>query len=103
MHFSIAFIISSHDSSPNDWAEGSGLGVDPLQLIVRRFLQIFRRKAGMLGNTPQHLRPDLFTIMKCENVVRPARASKNAVRGTGMPFDGPTNSKQGSKDLTGSC
>ena len=56
----------------------------------------------MFGNTRQHLRPDLFTIMKCENVVQPARASKNTVRGTGLPFDRPTNSKQGSEDLTGS-
>jgi len=56
----------------------------------------------MLGNASQHLRTDIFTIMKCENVVRPARAIKNAVRGTGLPFDRPTNSKQGSEDLVGS-
>jgi len=56
----------------------------------------------MLGNTRQHLRSDLITIMKCENVVRPARASKNAVRGAGLPFDHPTNSKQGIEDSPGS-
>jgi hypothetical protein len=78
------------------------LGGDPLQPIVRRFLQIFRGKTSMLGNTCQHLRPDLFTIMKWENIVRPSRASKNAVRSTGLPFDRPTNSKQGKEDLTGS-
>jgi hypothetical protein len=78
------------------------LGPDPLQPTVRRFLQIIRGKAGMLGNTHQHLRSDLITVMKSEDVVRPARASKNSVRGTRLPFDRPTNSKQGSEDLTGS-
>jgi len=57
----------------------------------------------MLGDTRQHLRPDLFTIVKSENVVRPAGASKNAVRGTGLPFDCPTNSKQSGEGLTSSC
>ena len=56
----------------------------------------------MLGNTRQHLGHDLFSVMKCKNAVRPARAGKNAVRGTRLPFDGPTNSKQGSQDSRGS-
>ena len=56
----------------------------------------------MLSNARQHLRSDLFMIMKCENVVRPAVPSKNAVRGAGLPFDYPTNAKQSSEDLTGS-
>ena len=56
----------------------------------------------MLGNARQHLRSDLFMIMKCENVVRPVVPSKNAVRGTGLPFDYPTNAKQISEDLAGS-
>jgi hypothetical protein len=56
----------------------------------------------MLGNTRQHFRPDLFTIMKCENVIGPAGASKNAVRGARLSFARPANSKQGSEDLTGS-
>ena len=56
----------------------------------------------MLGNTRQHLWTDFFTIMKCENIIRPARPSENTVRGTGLPFDCPTNAKQGSEDLMGS-
>ena len=56
----------------------------------------------MLRNARQHLRSDLFVIMKCENVVRPAAPSKNAVGGAGLPFDCPTNAKQSSEDLTGS-
>jgi hypothetical protein len=73
-----------------------------IRCIVRRFLQIFRGKAGMLGNTRQYLRSDLFTIMKCKNVVRPADPGKNAMRGAGLPFDCPANAKQSSEDLTGS-
>jgi hypothetical protein len=57
----------------------------------------------MFGNASQHLRPDLFAIMECEYVVRPARASKDAVSGTGLPFDRPTDSKQGRENLAGSC
>jgi len=56
----------------------------------------------MLGNTRRYLQSDLFTIMKCKNVVRPVRTRKNAVRVTGLPIDRPANSKQGRKDLTGS-
>ena len=46
-------------------------------------------------------RADLFAIMKCENVVGPTDPGKNAMRGAGLPFDRPTNAKQGSEDLTG--
>ena len=56
----------------------------------------------MLGNARQHLRSDLFMIMKCENIVRPTGPSKNTVRGAGLPFDCPTNAKQSTEDLTGS-
>jgi hypothetical protein len=55
----------------------------------------------MFGNPRQHLRSDLFTIMKCENVIRPIGTSKNAVGSARMPFDYPTNAKQGSEDLMG--
>jgi hypothetical protein len=55
----------------------------------------------MLGNPRQHLRSDLFTIMKCKNVIRPTGPSKNAVGGAGLPFDYPANAKQGSEDLMG--
>ena len=66
---------------------------DPLQPIVRLSLQIVRGETGMFGNTRQHLRPDLFTLMKCKGEVRPARTSKHAVRGAGLSFDCPTNAK----------
>ncbi len=56
----------------------------------------------MLGNPRQHLRSDLFTIMKCKNVIGPARPSKNAVGSPRLPFDRPTNAKQGSEDFMGS-
>ena len=56
----------------------------------------------MLGNPCQHLRSDLFTIMKCENVIRPAGPSKNTVGSARLPLDYPTNAKQGSEDLMGS-
>ncbi len=75
---------------------------DPVHRFVRRFLQVFRGEAGMLGNPRQHFRSDLFTFMKCKNVIRPARTSKNTVGSPRLPFDGPTNAKQGSQDLMGS-
>jgi len=56
----------------------------------------------MLGNPRQHLGPDLFAIMKCKNVIRPARPSENAVGCPGLPFDCPTNTKQTGQDLMGS-
>jgi len=56
----------------------------------------------MLGNPRQHLRSDLFAIMKCKNVIRPTGPSKNAVGSARLPFDYPTNAKQGSEDLMGS-
>ena len=64
------------------------------------FSQIFRRQAGMLGDTCQHLRSKLLLIMKCENAVGPTYPSKHAVRSARLPFDRPTNAKQGSEDLT---
>jgi len=56
----------------------------------------------MFGNPRQHLGPNLFTIMKCKNVVRPTSPGKNAVGSPRLPFDCPTNAKQSSQDLIGS-
>ena len=75
---------------------------DPVHRFVRRFLQVFRGEAGMLGNPRQHLRSDLSTIMKCEHVIRPAGPGKNTVRSAGLSFDYPTDAKQSGEDLISS-
>jgi hypothetical protein len=40
--------------------------------------------------------------MKCKNIIRPASPSKNAVGSPRLPFDRPTNAKQGSEHFMGS-
>ena len=78
---------------PDKAAEEATPIADSLQPIVPRYLQPIRGKTGMLGNTRQHLRSDLFAIMKCKDEVRSARASQHAVRGAGLLFDWSTNAK----------
>ena len=56
----------------------------------------------MFGDPRQHLWPDFFPFMECEYIIGPTGPRKNTVRGAGLPFDDPTNAKQGSKDLIAS-
>ena len=53
----------------------------------------------MLGDPCQHLRAYFFSIMECKKVIRPIGAGKNAMRSAALPFDYPTNAKQGGEDL----
>lgn len=55
----------------------------------------------MLGNPRQHLRSDLFTIMKSEHVIRPAGSRKDTVTSASLAFDYPANAKKSGEDLGG--
>lgn len=55
----------------------------------------------MLGNPRQHLRFDLFTIMKSEHVIRPAGSRKDTVTSASLAFDYPANAKKSGEDLGG--
>jgi len=57
----------------------------------------------MFGYPGQHLRADLFAVMKCKDVIRPAGAGKHAMGSAVLPFDCPANAEQGSKDMPCSC
>jgi hypothetical protein len=63
-------------------------------------LEIVRREAGVLGDTRQHTRSDLFIIVKAEDVVGPARPTQCAM-GAGAPLKSPANPKQGGIDASG--
>ena len=56
----------------------------------------------MLGDPCQHLRAYFFTIMEYKNVIRPM-TEKNTMRSAVLPFDYPTNAKQGSEHLLSFC
>jgi len=51
----------------------------------------------MLGDARKHTGTEFFAIVKGEDEVRPAFASKRAMR-TGLPLDAPPNAKKGSKN-----
>lgn len=42
-------------------------------------LQVFRYKAGVLGNSGHHSRPDFLSVMECPHVVTTLRVRKNNV------------------------
>jgi hypothetical protein len=65
--------------------------------------QVFRSKACMLGDPRQHFRAYFFTIMECKDVVRPTGTDKNPMRSAMVPFDDPTDAKQGGEDLISFC
>ena len=50
--------------------------------------QVLRLEAGILGNASEHLRTQLFVIVKGKRDVRPPRSRKRAV-GTRLALDGP--------------
>lgn len=58
-------------------------------------LKVFRLQAGALADARQHLRADLVSVMERKDVVRPPGASKNAMRGTDLSFDPPSDAEQG--------
>ena len=53
----------------------------------------------MFGDPGQHLRADLFSVMKCKNVIRLAETCKDTMGSAVLTFDCPTGAKQGSEDL----
>jgi len=69
---------------------------DHLARLGARFEML---QASMLGDARKHLWTDFFAIVKGENKIRPAFASKRAMR-TGLPLDAPPNAKKGSKNTT---
>ena len=57
----------------------------------------------MFGDPGEHLRADLFSVMKCKDVVRPAGTGKDTMGSAVLPFDCPADAEQGSKDMLCSC
>ena len=53
----------------------------------------------MFGYPGQHLRADLFSLMKCKDIIRPARTGKNAMGSAVLSFDCPADAEQGSEDM----
>ena len=57
----------------------------------------------MFCDPGEHLRADLFAVMKCEDVVRPTRTGKDTMRSALLSFDCPADAQQGSEDMLCSC
>ena len=53
----------------------------------------------MFGYPGQHLRADLFSVMKCKNVVRPAGTGQDTMRSAVLPFGCPADAEQDSEDM----
>ena len=62
-------------------------------------LQVFGRKARVLGNSGEHPWSDLFSVMKGEDVVRPSGSLKGSMR-TRLALDAPAELEERSQDKT---
>jgi len=60
-------------------------------------LHILWFKAGVFGDTSQHLWTNLIFIMKSKDYIRPTGTGEDLVR-AGFPFDTPANAKKRSKN-----
>ena len=60
-------------------------------------LQVVWLEARMLGNSRQHLRPDILAVMEGENEIRPAIAGERSV-GPRLPLKPPPNAEQGGEN-----
>ena len=63
-------------------------------------LQIFRPQARVFGDSRQHAWTEFFTVMECENEVRPALARKRAMR-AGLAFELPAKLEQSCENTFG--
>src|SRR5258705_181882 len=61
-------------------------------------LEVFGLEAGMLRDSRQHARADLFTIVECEDNIGPAFPGERTV-GARLPLELPANSEESCRHL----
>lgn len=66
------------------------------------FLQVFRGETSVFSDPRQHFGAYLVTVAKRENIIGPTGAGENTMRGAALPFDCPTDTKQGGEYFWGS-
>jgi len=72
---------------------------NPKSPFTNRQLEVFRLKAGVLGDAGKHLGPDFLRIMERPGEFPFAGVAELNVRGTLLCLDGPTAPEKG--DFTG--
>lgn len=65
-----------------------------------RGLRVFRGQTRMIGDTGEHLAPQLVTLGEGPDVIGPARAGQGLV-GAGLPDFHPAQAEQGGQHLLG--
>ena len=65
--------------------------------------QVFGGKARMSCYPNQHLRADLFSVVKCEDIIRPGGTGKDTMGSAVRLLDCPADAESGSEDMLCSC